>query len=184
MRLCRAAVIGERTEAGIAHAQLILVGRDREGEGGARAGLIEQEHLSVARDRHRHRGEHRAGIGDEKIDLVLRDQLIVERRGRRRVALVVVGDELDRQLLVIGFDIHAAFGVLLVDPQLEPVMHGHGNRGITARRRIERSDLDLGWCFLRLQRCGQLFDGRVSKECGQRQLLVKNLLNALNQANG
>ena len=66
-------------------------------EAGAGAGLVEQEHLVVARDRDRRRRQHRAGIGDQEVDLVLRDELVVERGGGRGVALVVIGDELDRE---------------------------------------------------------------------------------------
>ena len=46
---------------------------------GAGSGLVEQKNLAVARDRHRGRGQHRTGIRDQEIDLVLCDQLIVER---------------------------------------------------------------------------------------------------------
>ena len=41
------------------------------------------------------------GIGDVT---VLGDELVVERRGGRGVALVVIGDELEGDLLVKGFD--------------------------------------------------------------------------------
>ena len=62
-------------------------------EGSARARLVDQEHLVVAGDRHGDGRQHRTRIGDEYVDLVLRDELVVERRGGRRIALVVVGDE-------------------------------------------------------------------------------------------
>ena len=100
-------------------------------EAGAGAGLVEQEHLVVARDRHGRRGQHRAGIGDQQIDLVLGDELIVERRGGRGVALVVIGDELDRNLLVECLHIDAAIGVFLLDPEFERTMDRHRNRGKT-----------------------------------------------------
>ena len=98
----------------------------------------------VARDRNGRRGEHRAGIGDQKVNLVLGDELVIERRGGRRVALVVIGDELDRKLLVEGFHIDAALGVLLLRPELERAIDRHGDRGVTARGSIERADLEFG----------------------------------------
>ena len=113
-------------------------------EARAGAGLVEQEHLVVARDRHGRRRQHRAGIGDQQVDLVLGDELVVERRGGRGVALVVIGDELDRDLLVERLDVDAALGVLLVDPEFQRAVHRHRDRGEASGRRIERADLDLG----------------------------------------
>jgi hypothetical protein len=72
------------------------------------------------------------GIRDQDIDLVLRDQLIVERRGGRGVALVVIGDELDRDFLVVGLHVNAAFGILLLDPKLQSVVNGHRDRGVAS----------------------------------------------------
>jgi len=92
------------------------------------AGLVEQEHLVVARDSHRRRRQHRAGISDEKVDLVLGNELVVERRRGRGVALIVIGDELDRDLLVERLDVNAALGVLLVGPEFQRAVHGHRDR--------------------------------------------------------
>ena len=102
-------------------------------EAGAGAGLVEQEHLVVARDRHRRRGQHRTGIGDQQIDLVLGDQLIVERGGGRGVALVVIGDKLDGNLLVERLHVDAAIGIFLVGPELQRAVNRHRNRGDSAR---------------------------------------------------
>ncbi len=78
----------------------------------------------VVRDGDGRRGQHRARVGDQDVDLVLGDELVVERRGSRRVALVVVGHQLDRDFLVEGLYIDAALGVLLLDPDLERAVHG------------------------------------------------------------
>ena len=99
-------------------------------EARAGAGLVEQEHLVVARDRNRGRRQHRAGIGDQEVDLVLGDELVIERGRGRGVALVVIGDELDRDFLVERLHIDAAVGVLLLDPELERAVNRHRDRGI------------------------------------------------------
>ncbi len=109
----------------------------------AGAGLVDQQHLVLARDRHRHRGQRRTRVGHQDVDLVLGDELVVERRRGRGVALVVVGDEFDRDLLVVGLDEHAALGVLLVDPELQALVHRHRDRGESAGGRVERADLDF-----------------------------------------
>jgi hypothetical protein len=62
---------------------------------------------------------------------------------RLRAALIVIGDELEGDLAVKRFDVDAALRVLLVDPQLQPVMHRHGDAGEAARGCIERAELDL-----------------------------------------
>ncbi len=116
-------------------------GRDRVGhqrdvgivlgkEAGAGSGLVEQEHLAVARDRHRGRRQHRAGVRDQEIDLVLRDQLVVERGCGRGVALIVVGDKLDGNFLVERLHVDAAISIFLVNPKLERTVHRHRNRGV------------------------------------------------------
>jgi hypothetical protein len=114
-------------------------------EAAAGAGLVEQEHLVVAGDGHRRRGQHRAGIGHEQIDLVLGDELIVERRGGRGVALVVIGDQLDRDFLVERLHVDAALGVFLLNPEFQSGMNRHRDRGIAAGRSVERSELDFRW---------------------------------------
>src|SRR4029077_8093467 len=68
-------------------------------EAGAGSGLVEQKHLVVARNRHRRRGQYRTGIGNQEVDLVLGDKLVIERRSGRGIALIIVSDELDRELL-------------------------------------------------------------------------------------
>ena len=98
----------------------------------------------VARDRHGRRGQHRTGIGDQQIDLILGDQLIIQRGRGRGVALVVIGDELDRDLLVERLHIDAALGIFLLDPELQRAVDRHRNRGEAPGRRIERADLDFG----------------------------------------
>ena len=118
-------------------------GRDRVGhqrdigiipgkEAGPGSGLVEQEHLVIARDRHRRRGQYRAGIGYQEIDLVLRDKLIVQRRCGRGVALIVVGDKLDRDLLVERLHIGPALGIFLVGPEFKRAENRHRNRGIAS----------------------------------------------------
>ena len=130
----------ERHRVGHQHDIRIVLGEKR----CAGAGLVDQQHLVLARDRHCHRGQRRTRVRHQDVDLVLRDELVVERRRGRCVALVVVGDEFDRNLLVVGFDEHAALGVLLVDPELQALMHRHRDRGESAGGRIERADLDFG----------------------------------------
>ncbi len=70
----------------------IVIGEER----GAGAGDVEQELLVLLGDRHADRCQDRAGIGDQQIDVILRDQLVVQRRGGGGAALVVIGDQLDR----------------------------------------------------------------------------------------
>jgi hypothetical protein len=113
-----------------------LSGREK---GGAGAGLVDQEHFVVAGDRHRDRGEHRSGIRDQDVDLVLGNELIVERGRGRGVALIVIGDELERNFLVEGFDVGAAFRVLLIDPELEPVYGPAAKCWRSGRRRHKAS---------------------------------------------
>ena len=125
-------------------------------EAGAGAGLVEQEHLAVARDRHRRRRQHRTGIGDQKVHLVLRDELIIEGGSRRGIALVVIGDELDRDFLVERLHIGAAVGILLIDPELERAENRHRDRRIAPRRGVESADLDFGRRIGGKGLCGQM----------------------------
>ena len=66
----------------------LVVGRERE----------QSEEQPVVRDRNRHRRHHQIGAvaRHQEVDLVDVDQLGIDRRHQRRVALVVVVDELDR----------------------------------------------------------------------------------------
>src|SRR6202165_4679311 len=97
---------------------------------GAGSGLVEQEHLVIARDRHRGRGQHRAGVRDQEIDLILRNELVVERGSSRGVALIVVGDKLDRDFLVKRLHVDSDVGILLVDPEFQRAVNRHRNRGV------------------------------------------------------
>ena len=126
----------------------IVLGEER----AAGARHVEQEHLVFLRDRHRDRGQHRAGIRDQQVHVVLGDELVVQRGGRRGAALVVVGDQLDRDLLVVGLHVHPALGVHEIDPELQRIEHRHGDAGERAGAGIERTDLDRGRCGRRL--CG------------------------------
>src|SRR5215471_16370987 len=64
---------------------------------------------SVVRDRYRHRGRDKVGAiaGDDEVDLVDLQQLCVDPGHRRRIALVVVMDELDRaaEETALGIDV-------------------------------------------------------------------------------
>ena len=121
-----------------------VVGRKERRAG---TGLIKQEHLVIAGDRHRHRGEHRSRIGSENVDLVLGDELIVERGRGGGAALIVIGNELEGNLFVECFHVGAAAGVHLIDPKLQTVVDGQGNAGIAAGGGIERSELDFRRCI-------------------------------------
>ena len=67
---------------------------------------------------------------DQKIDLVLRDKLVVQRRRGRGVALIVIGHKLDGNFLVERLHIGTAFGIFLVGPELECAENRHRNRGV------------------------------------------------------
>lgn len=85
------------------------------------------------------RGQDRAEIGGEYVDLVLGDQLVVERRCRRGRALVVIGGDLDRDFLVERLDENAAVFVDLRRPVFEPLilrLRGEGERSAAG---IERA---------------------------------------------
>ena len=118
----------------------VVVGEER----GAGAGHVEQELLVLLGDRHADGGQHRTGIGDQQIDVVLGDELVVQRGGGGGAALVVIGDQLDGDLLAERFHLGPACGVDLVHPQLERVEHRHGDAGVGTGAGIERADLDLG----------------------------------------
>ncbi len=100
---------------------------------GTGSGLVEQEHLVVARDRDCGRGQHRTGVRDQQIDFVLRDELIVERGSGSGVALIVVGDKLNRDFLVERLHVNPALGIFLVDPEFESAVNRHRNRGVAPR---------------------------------------------------
>ena len=113
-------------------------------EAGAGSGGIEQEHLVFLGDRHCDGGEHRAAVGDQHVHFVLRDKLVVQRRRSGGAALIVVADELERDLLVECLHVGAPRRVGLVHPHLQRGMNRHRNARIGTGTGIERADLDFG----------------------------------------
>ena len=99
----------------------------------------EQRHeqkLALHHDGHRRR-DLVGRIGrDDEVHLVDVEELRVDRRHRRRIALVVVIDELDRPAE------QAALGIDVITPDLEGEQRALAAAGEAARRRHREPDLD------------------------------------------
>ena len=106
----------------------LVVGRQRE----------QAEEQPVVRDRDRHRRHDKIGAvaRNQQVDLVDVDQLRVDGRHQRRVALVVVIDQLDRPAE------QAALGIDLVFPDLESEQPGLADDRKRAGQFHAEADLD------------------------------------------
>ena len=76
--------------------------------------------------------------------MILGDKLIVKCRCRGGGALVVIGDNLHRNLLIIGFHEDAAVSVHFLGPVLQPSYWPFGADGEITSAGVERSNLDHG----------------------------------------
>lgn len=80
---------------------------------------LNQQHLVIVRQWHSDSSQHRARIRNQDVNFVLGDQLVVQRTCGRRIALVIAGNQFDRDFFVEGFDENATAGILLFNPELQ-----------------------------------------------------------------
>jgi hypothetical protein len=127
----------------------LVLGETRDAEG------VVHEHLVVAL-RHAHRGENRAGrVGaDDQIDLVDRDELLVERAREVGLGLVVPHHPFDRPAE------QAVAAVDLVDENLADHLVHQAGRGEGSGERERAADADRR--SRRRRRCG--LDGQGERE--------------------